>query len=61
MAPELLRSREAMQVLNMKKTPFYEAAKRGEIPGLRRIGRLIFVSRRELDDWLSGSAAGASK
>lgn len=34
----ILRTRDAMQMLGMKPTTFYEKLKRGELPGAVRLG-----------------------
>ena len=51
--------------LRVNRKTAYEAVRRGEIPGVRRIGRTIRVSRDAVLEWLRGrgrvSLSGDSK
>jgi excisionase family DNA binding protein len=43
---------EAAEVLGISRASAYEAARKNELPGARRIGGRIVVSRSELDRFL---------
>lgn len=43
---------EAARVLGISRTAAYQAAQRGELPGVRKIGGRMIVSRAELERWL---------
>jgi excisionase family DNA binding protein len=47
---------EAAAVLGISRASAYEAVRRNELPGARRIGGRIVVSRDELDRYLRGNA-----
>jgi excisionase family DNA binding protein len=47
---------EAADLLDLNRNTLYDAIKRDEIPGARRIGRTIRIHRPTLMDWLKGSA-----
>jgi excisionase family DNA binding protein len=50
---------EAAKVLGISRTMAYELAGSGELPGARKLGHRIIVSRPVLEAWLleSGEAA----
>ena len=47
---------EAGYLLGLSRASAYEAARRGEIPGVLRFGRRIVVSRRALERMLDGAS-----
>jgi excisionase family DNA binding protein len=52
--PDVLNVEEAAALLRINSKTLREAIARGEIPGVRRIGRVIRLSRAALLDWLRG-------
>lgn len=52
--PEVLTVDEAAALLRMDRKGVYEAIRRGQIPGVRRIGRVIRIHRGTLVAWLAG-------
>lgn len=52
--PEVLTVDEAAALLRMDRKGVYEAIRRRELPGVRRIGRCIRVHRATLVAWLAG-------
>jgi excisionase family DNA binding protein len=44
---------EAAKLLGISRNGAYELAARGELPGARRLGRRIIVSRQALTDFLA--------
>jgi len=60
-APALLLSiRETAQLLGRPERVLYRWASEGRLPGLRRIGRALYVARPELLEWL-GTADGSGE
>ena len=49
---EMLTVPEVAKILRVEQKTIYRAIKRGEVPGVRRIGRSLRVSRRVLMAWL---------
>ena len=50
--PDVLTVPEVASMLRISRGAAYEAARRGKIPGVRRVGRSIRVSKRAVVDWL---------
>ena len=59
--PEVLRVTELAAFLRMNRKTVYAAIEAGEIPGARRVGRAIRVSRDAVVQWLRGQAATARR
>ncbi len=51
--PAVLTVDEVALLLRVERKTVYEAIARGELPGVRRIGRLIRVSRAAVLEWLA--------
>lgn len=49
-APQFLSIDEAAALLRVNRNTLYEAAKRGELPGVVKIGRILRVRRSALLD-----------
>ena len=45
---------EAAEALRISRRFAYDLAKRGELPGVRRLGTKYVVSKKVLEDWLEG-------
>ena len=58
--PVVLTVDEAAALLRVERKTLYDAIHRGEVPGVRRIGRLIRLSRETLLKWLAGGGASIS-
>lgn len=56
----LMTIREAAQLLGQPERRLYRWAAEGRLPGVRRFGRAVYVSREELERWLVGNGAAAS-
>jgi excisionase family DNA binding protein len=54
---EALKVDEAAALLRINPKTLREAIARDEVPGVRRIGRVIRLSRSTLINWLSGKPA----
>jgi len=54
--PEVLTVAEAAALLRINEKTLREAITRTEVPGVRRIGRVIRLSRQALVQWLSGKS-----
>ncbi len=52
--PDIMTVKELAKLLRMNVKTVYEAITNGEIPGCKRIGRNIRISRRTVLDWLNG-------
>lgn len=52
--PEVMTVPELAQRLHIGTGAAYEAVKRGDVPGVIRIGRTIRISRAAVDRWLQG-------
>ena len=50
-----LRVEQAAQFLGISRNLAYELARTGKLPGARRLGRRIVVSRKAVEDFLAGS------
>jgi len=51
--PPIVKVGELADALRVDRKSIYEAIKRGEIPGVRRVGRTIRICRDTVLDWLS--------
>jgi excisionase family DNA binding protein len=51
--PDVLTVREAAALLRVERKTIYELAARGALPGVRRLGRLIRISRSAVMGWLA--------
>jgi len=58
--PEVLTVDEAADLLRVNRKTLYAAIRRGEIPGARRVGRTVRISRTRLVQWLANGQAGVS-
>ena len=56
---DVLTIDELAELLRIGRSAAYEAVKRGEIPGVRRIGKRLRVSRSAVLDWLHGGSPDA--
>jgi len=63
--PVVLTVDEAAALLRVDRKSIYESIRRGELPGVVRVGRVIRISRPALVQWLSGqvrvSRSGATR
>lgn len=60
--PEILTVDELALLLRVDRKSAYAAIKRGEIPGVRKIGKTIRVSRATVVSWLAdGQSAPRSR
>ena len=57
----LLNVPEVAALLRTGHKAVYAMIERGQLPGVRRIGRRILVDQRELLDWLDHSCASSPK
>lgn len=50
----LLGAEEALEAVGrpMGRSAWYEAIRRGEVPGVRRVGRRLLVATAELREWV---------
>jgi len=46
---------EAAKILGVGRQTAYDLARKGELPGVRRLGRRFIVSKTELEAYLQGS------
>ena len=46
---------EAAEALRISRRFAYSLAKKGELPGVRRLGTKYVVSKKLLEDWLQGT------
>jgi excisionase family DNA binding protein len=58
-AKEWISLKEMQELLNIGSTKAYELVASGSIPGVIKIGRVIRINRRELDDWLQQQSISA--
>lgn len=58
--PRTYTPAQAAPMVPMGINQFYEAVKRGEIPGVLRLGRSIRISRKVFEDWLDGGTTEAA-
>lgn len=58
-ADDVMRVEEAWPRTKTSRNAFYEAIRRGQIPGIIRIGRCIRISRSAFEAWLAGRGDGA--
>jgi putative molybdopterin biosynthesis protein len=54
---ELLRPVEVQRLLRVGRSKVYEMIARGELPVVR-IGRVVRIPRRELEQWIAERATG---
>ena len=54
--PRVLTVDQLAKLLQLPRSTTYEAISRGEIPGVRKVGRHIRVCRDSVLDWLSGDS-----
>ena len=47
---------EAANLLGISRGLAYDLARRGELPGCRRLGKRYLVVRKQLDRWLGGGS-----
>ena len=52
--PAVITVDEAAALLRVDRKSIYESIRRGELPGVVRVGRAIRISRTALLQWLSG-------
>ena len=50
--PAVLTIEEVARLLRISRGAAYQAARRGELPGVRRVGRTLRVSRDAVLSWL---------
>ena len=48
---------ELADYLRLDRKAVYDAIRRGEIPGVRRIGKVYRISRHAVTRWLAGTGA----
>jgi excisionase family DNA binding protein len=48
---------ELADYLRLDRKAVYDAIRRGEIPGVRRIGKVYRISRHSVTHWLAGTGA----
>ncbi|PRP97680.1 Helix-turn-helix domain protein [Enhygromyxa salina] len=53
--PEFLKAEELAELLRINRKTIYEAARRDEIPGAIRIGRVLRFRRDAVLAWMSSS------
>lgn len=59
---EVLTAEELAELMLLDRKTIYAAIKRGQIPGVRRIGRAIRISARTVRAWLNeGEATSGGK
>ena len=56
--PATLKVEEAARLLGIGRQTAYDLAAKGELPGAKRLGGRIIVSKKILDAFLSGDAGG---
>jgi len=49
---------ETADLLRINRNTLYDAIKRGEVPGVRRIGRVIRICRAAVLEWFRGNGPG---
>ncbi len=59
--PQVLTVEEVAALLRVNRKTAYEAVRRGELPGVRRIGGTIRISRQAVLDWLTEGQACVSR
>jgi len=52
--PDVLTVEELAKLLRLNVKTVYDAIAQGKIPGCRRVGRIIRVSRQAVLSWLAG-------
>jgi excisionase family DNA binding protein len=55
-APDVLNVDNLAALLHLPRSSVYEAIARGDIPGVRKIGRHLRISRAAVLAWLSGGS-----
>ena len=59
--PTLLTADEVAALLRTSRKAVYAMIERRQLPGLRRIGRRVLISRAELLHWLDHNCASSPK
>jgi excisionase family DNA binding protein len=59
--PEVLTVPELAEMLHLAPCSVFSAIKRGEIPGVRRIGKSIRICRQAVLDWLASGEGRAGR
>ncbi len=59
--PELLTVQEVATLLRTSTKAVYAMIERGQLPGLRRIGRRVLIRRPELLHWLDHNCVSSPK
>jgi len=52
--PEVMTAEELAERLNVAPKTVYAAIRRGQVPGVLRVGRLVRISRVAVLAWLAG-------
>ena len=52
--PSVITVEELAELLRVNRDTVYKAVSQGKVPGARRIGRTIRISRNAVLDWLNG-------
>jgi excisionase family DNA binding protein len=55
--PAVITIDEAARLLQVNRKTLYELASKGQLPGTRRVGRIIRVDRNALVAWMSGQSS----
>lgn len=53
--PATMKVEEAARILGIGRQTAYDLANEGKLPGARRLGRRIIVSRQAIADFLAGA------
>ena len=56
---QILTVPEAAKLLRVNRNTLYDAIKRGEVPGVQRVGRSIRICRVTVLRWFRGESLGA--
>jgi len=59
--PTLLTVDEFANLLRVNRNTLYDAIKKGQVPGVRRIGRVIRICRATVLEWFRGQGPGTLK
>ena len=58
---EIISVVEAASWLGVNRNTLYDAIKKGQVPGVRRIGRVIRICRATVLEWFRGQGPGTLK
>ena len=58
--PEVMKVNEVAEMLRVDRKTIYSMVERGQIPGVRRLGRCLRFSRRALVRWLDDVDAASN-